>query len=122
MGSDLLSLGVSGLMANQRSLNTIGHNISNANSEGYSRQRVELGARAPTFFGGGYIGNGVDVKDVERIYDSFLNTQVEVYSASFNQAQTFSRYASTMDELLADPQVGMMPAIEGYFGAMQDVA
>ncbi len=122
MGSDLLSLGVSGLMANQRSLNTIGHNISNANSEGYSRQRVELGARAPTFFGGGYIGNGVDVKDVERIYDSFLNTQVEIYSASFNQAQTFSRYASTMDELLADPQVGMMPAIEGYFGAMQDVA
>ncbi len=122
MAGDLLSLGVSGLLANQRALGTVGQNISNANSEGYSRQRVEFGANAPLFFGGGYLGTGVSVKNVERVYDNFLNNQVQVYTSSFSQAETFSRYASTVDELLADPQVGMMPAFERYFGAMNDVA
>ncbi len=122
MAGDLLSLGVSGLLANQRALGTVGQNVSNANTEGYSRQRVEFGANAPLFFGGGYLGTGVSVKNVERIYDNFLNSQVQVYTSSASQAETYSRYASTVDELLADPEVGMMPAIERFFGAMNDVS
>ena len=57
----MLSTGSSALLAFQRSLGTISHNVANSTTEGYSRQRVDLAARAgsPTA-GGGYIGQGVN--------------------------------------------------------------
>ena len=45
--SSLLSIGSSGLQAFQRSLNTIGHNIANVNTDGYSKQTVDLATRLP---------------------------------------------------------------------------
>ncbi len=56
----LLNIGVSGLLASQSAINTTGHNIANANVEGYSRQEVVLQTRAPQFENGGFIGNGVE--------------------------------------------------------------
>lgn len=120
--SGMLGVGVSGLLAYQRSLQTVSHNIANANTEGYSRQRVVLSAQTPLFIGGNHIGNGVTIQSVSRVYDSFLIGQVRTYTSSFNYAETYADHASLIDEMLADPQVGMMPAIEEFFGSVQDVA
>ena len=49
--SDIFNIGVSALVSTQQVLNTIGHNIANANTPGYSRQRVELTARTPQLAG-----------------------------------------------------------------------
>ena len=122
MAGDILGIGISGLLAYQRSLATAGHNITNANTEGYSRQRVELGTRPPDFSGGGYSGTGVNVESVRRMYDSFLTSQVRNSTASFNQSDYFHTLSSRIDNLLADPQAGLTPALQSFFNSVQGVA
>ncbi len=68
----ILNTAVSGILASQRSLSTVAHNISNVNTEGYSRQRVELSAREAQFVGVGYIGSGVETSAVTRTVDEFI--------------------------------------------------
>ena len=122
MAGDILGIGVSGLLAYQRSLATAGHNITNANTEGYSRQRVDLGTRPPDFSGAGYNGTGVNVESVRRVYDSFLTSQVRTSTASFNQSDYFHTLSSRIDNLLADPQAGLTPALQSFFNSVQGVS
>jgi|GEM_PF-2548050 len=66
----------SGLRSAQSALDTIGHNISNASTPGYSRQIVELGSNAGIDKGTGFIGTGVDVLNVDRQVDDFLEERL----------------------------------------------
>lgn len=120
--ADTLSIGTSALLAFQRSLATVGHNIANANVEGYSRQRVELGTRTPDFTGVGYFGNGVQIQDVSRFYDQFAVNELRSNTTSFSQFERFHGLAAQVDNLLADPQAGLSPALQDFFNALQEVA
>jgi len=82
MGNSIYGIGVSGLAAAQAGLLTTGHNISNVNTPGYSRQETLQAARQPQFTGGGYIGQGVNVASVRRVYSDFLATQTLQAQAS----------------------------------------
>ena len=73
--SQVLASGLSGLLAFQRALDVTSHNIANANTEGYSRQRVEFATLPASPFSNGWIGKGVDVSTVRRMVDDFLVTQ-----------------------------------------------
>ncbi len=73
--SGLLDVGARALMANQVALQTAGHNISNVNVAGYSRQKVVLNSVEGQFTGGGYIGKGVSVTTVLRDHDELLTRQ-----------------------------------------------
>ena len=68
----LLSIGTRAMFANYAALQTTGHNIANANVEGYSRQRVELQTAQGQFTGAGFFGKGVDVATVSRAHDEYL--------------------------------------------------
>lgn len=120
--ADLMGIGISGLLAYQRTLATTSHNISNANTEGYSRQRTELATRVPQQTGAGFIGQGVDAVTVSRYYDQFNTEQVRLHTSSNSQLQTYHEYASQVDNMLADPKSGLTPTLEEFFGAVQDVA
>ncbi|MDX1250731.1 MAG: flagellar hook-associated protein FlgK [Gammaproteobacteria bacterium] len=119
---DALGVGVSGLLAAQRSLATAGQNIANVNTEGYSRQRTELVTRTPLYSGGGYIGTGVTQSTVKRLYDDFLTTQVRTSTGMYNQSENFYNLASRVDNMLADPQAGLTPSLQSFFSAVQGVA
>jgi len=122
MAGGMLGIAVSGLMAFQRSIETTSHNIANVNTEGYSRQRVELDTRAPHYTGGGYVGSGVNITNIARSYDQFVNGQLRSSTAAFGEVDSFKSFASQVDNLLGDPSTGMEPAIEGFFKAANDVA
>ena len=68
--TNLLELGKTGLFAAKKSLETTGHNVANANTEGYSRQRVDQQSSRPIVKYGVLMGTGVDVKQIKRIHDS----------------------------------------------------
>jgi len=119
---NMLSTAVSGLQAFQRNLVTIGNNISNVNTEGYSRQSVDLAARTPNAASSGFIGTGVDVTTIRRVYDQFLSDQVVSRNSAFNQLDTLQTMASGIDGLLANDDVGLNPVIQKFFNALQDVA
>ncbi|MCB1849661.1 MAG: flagellar hook-associated protein FlgK [Gammaproteobacteria bacterium] len=118
----ILDIGVSGLLAFQNSLNTTGHNIANSDTEGYSRQRTILTTQEPRFTSYGWLGNGVKVNDVERLADQFLSTQVRSARSVSAQLELYTEYATQLDNVLADPNIGLDPALQDFFDAMQVVA
>ena len=67
-----LNIGYSGLAAAQTGISTTSHNISNAESEGYTRQVVRTAASAPISTNAGLLGNGTDITDVKRVFDNFV--------------------------------------------------
>lgn len=70
-----LSISLSGLFANQRALGVVSHNIANANTEGYSRQVMNMESHKPQALPGGMgtIGLGVDVTAIKQIRDEYLD-------------------------------------------------
>lgn len=117
----ILNTAMSGLLAAQRSLSTVSHNISNVNTEGYSRQRAELVAREAQFRGVGYIGTGVNISTITRVSDQFLNTQLRTSTSSSSDINAFLTLASRVDNMLADAETGLSPSLQNFFAAVQDV-
>ena len=77
----LMNVGVSALNANQQALTTVGHNIANVNTPGYSRQTVYTNALHGQNMGNGFIGKGVQVATVMRNYSALLNRQSNAANA-----------------------------------------
>jgi flagellar hook-associated protein 1 FlgK len=122
MSSGIFGTASSALVANQRALATVGHNIANAGTEGYSRQRAEFTPRQPFFTGGGYLGNGADVTSVRRAYDGFVADQLTQAISGNAKQETVAGYTSRLDDLLADPNAGLSPALDRFYNAWQDLA
>ncbi|MDD3328562.1 MAG: flagellar hook-associated protein FlgK [Zoogloea sp.] len=122
MGASLFSIGLTGLNAAQAGLSTTSHNISNAGTTGYSRQRIEQSTNPAMFTGAGFFGEGTKVDTVKRAYNSFLTNQVLTADTKFNEYDTFSTEISQIDNMLADPTVGLSPALQDFFGGIEEVA
>ena len=109
-------------MASQSALGTISNNIANVNTDGYSRQRVELSANLPQFTGGGYIGQGVNVATVSRVYDQFINNQLTASTSAFGEANTLSTLASQVDNITSNEATGLSSGLKSFFSAANGVA
>ncbi|HKE97234.1 MAG TPA: flagellar hook-associated protein FlgK [Povalibacter sp.] len=120
--ADLLSTSVAGLMAFQRALDTTSHNITNANTVGYSRQIAEFMTRNPQQAGNGWVGNGVDVSTIKRAYDEFLATQSRGSSSSYHQFDTYSTQAGRVNNLLGNTTTGLTASLQSFINAFQAVA
>lgn len=115
--SDILSTGASALLAYQAALNTTSHNIANANTAGYSRQRVDLVAKAPSTAAGGYSGNGVDVANIQRITDALVNARLQSSNSAYSRIEVYESYASQIDTLLSDSATGLSTPLQSFFDA-----
>lgn len=122
MGSNLFTSSLSGMNAAQVGLATTQHNIANAGTPGFTRQEVLTSSRAGQQTGGGFVGQGVDVSGVRRIYDQFLTTQVRQEQAQASYLSTYHTAMKQMDNLVADPIAGASPAMQEFFNAMNGVA
>ncbi|MGX5174568.1 flagellar hook-associated protein FlgK [Aliikangiella sp. IMCC44653] len=118
----IFDISVSGLLANQASIATTSHNIANANVDGYSRQRAEHTNRLPQFVGGNYLGSGVEVGAVRRIFLQSQQLELQNTTSEFNNFDTFLTQASRVDSLLADSENGVNNAIQNFFSALQGVS
>ncbi len=121
-GGGMLSSGISGLLTAQRALATTSNNINNVNTEGYSRQRVELSARAPDATGYGFVGTGVQIASIERTFDTFITSQLRSSTSSSAQFNEFYTLSSRVNNLLADADSGLMSGMQSFFDAVQSVA
>ena len=122
MGSSLFSIGLTGLNAAQAGLITTSHNISNAGTAGYSRQNTVQSTNPAMFTGAGFFGEGTRVDTVKRAYNAFLNNQVLAADTKYNEYDTYSTEIAQIDNMLADASVGLSPALESFFGGVQEVA
>ncbi len=120
--SDVLSIGLSGTVASERRLATAGHNIANANTEGFSRQRVEVNSRPPQLSGVGALGTGVQIDNVKRIHDDFVSSEVRTNASIASGLQTSYEFTSQIDNMLADPNAGLAPTLHSFFNSINSVA
>src|ERR1700754_603418 len=119
--ADLLSTGVSGLLASQVGLATVGHNISNVNTAGYTRQTTTFNARTPQFNGGYYIGQGADAVSVQRAYSQFLTQSVWSANSGQSRALQYAGLTAAANNAVSG-SANLQSALDGFFGAVSDVA
>jgi len=122
MGSSLLNLGVSALFANQAALQTIGQNIANANTPGYSRQQVVLTTPAGQFTGSGYFGKGVNVETVIRSHNDFLTTQAMQSASTQAMDQTHADVLTQLQKVFPTDDTGIGSAASTFFNNLINVA
>lgn len=105
-----IEMGKRGLMAMNVALNTAGHNITNADTEGYSRQRVELRSYDPLYRAdlsragtAGQIGQGVDVESISRVRDELVDTRIVEQSNLESYWSTREKYYTMIEEVYNEP-------------------
>ncbi|MBB4843597.1 flagellar hook-associated protein 1 FlgK [Paucibacter oligotrophus] len=118
----LLSIGIRAMFANQAALQTVGQNIANANTPGYSRQSVVLTTPDGQYTGAGYFGKGVAVQTVERSYNAFLSKNAATTQATAYMDSTRASSLHQLEKLFPPGEQGIGNAAGQFLNAMVDVA
>jgi len=122
MSNGIFGIGLSGLYAAQAGLLTTGHNISNVNTPGYTRQQTIQATAIAQHTGAGFIGSGTTVSTVRRVYSDFLNAQTLQQQAAASHLDTYSTQTSQLDNLFGDTATGLSPALSDFFAGVNAVA
>lgn len=123
MGSSpLMSLGIRAMAANYAALQTTGHNIANANVEGYSRQSAVMSTSKGQFTGAGFFGKGVDVTSVTRSHNEFLTRESANAGslAAMDEARLLS--LQRLEQVFQTGEAGLGYAASELFNAMVDLS
>lgn len=118
----IFGIAASGLTAAQAGIATAGHNIANAGTPGYHRQVVVQSNAPPQYSGAGFIGRGVEVDTVRRVYSSFIDGQASRAEAQSAYYAAYQSQVGQIDSLLSDPAAGLAPELERFFAAVNGVA
>jgi flagellar hook-associated protein 1 FlgK len=121
-GSTLLSIGTRAMFANYAALQTIGHNIANVNTEGYSRQQVELATAQGQFTGAGFFGKGVDVVAVTRAHNEFLTREAATATAQSAADAARLEQLQRLEAVFPPGENGLGYAASSLLNAMVDLA
>ncbi|WP_194437042.1 flagellar hook-associated protein FlgK [Vibrio fluminensis] len=123
MASDLLGLGTQSVLTAQRQLNTTGHNISNVNTEGYSRQSVIQATNDPRQFGGQTYGMGVHVENVRRSWDQFAVNELNLSTTNYANRVDSEENLEMLSGLLSSVSSKKIPEnMNSWFDAVKSLA
>lgn len=122
MTVSLYQTGVSGLLAAQQQLATTGHNISNVNTEGYTRQRAEQNASLGLSSGSNYIGSGTYVQDITRLYDQFSYKEQLLNQSNLGGANTLNGSLNQLNDIMSYSGQAIMNSVEQFYQAVNGVA
>jgi len=118
---DPINIALSGLISYQRAIATVGNNIANANTDGYSRQTVTLAPMPSQQYGNYYVGSGVNVGNIVRATDTFATAQFRSTQASYYDQYTFYLNANQVDLMLADQSSSVATGVQQFFTALNQV-
>ncbi len=120
----------SGLFAAQKGIDVTGHNIANANTPGYTRQRLIQAAVDPTYYDQRFlpadhavVGAGVEVKYIDQIRDIFLDRQFRNESAVYGQWATYESGLSRVEDLFNGTEnTGIASGLSAFYAALQKLS
>jgi flagellar hook-associated protein 1 FlgK len=117
--SQVLEIARRALLAQQYQMNVTGHNIANASTPGYSRQRAHIVTTSPTESGGGMLGTGVIVQSVDRLRNRFIDTQIRASNDAYGQAnqeyQILDQIQATLNE--SPGSTGLSSTLSTFFNS-----
>ncbi|EPJ46652.1 MAG: hypothetical protein OFPII_19100 [Osedax symbiont Rs1] len=111
-GFNLLNIGSQAVQANRTALSTVGQNIANASTEGYSRQNAVFVSRVDR--------NGSYIQNVDRATDQFISRQYWSDISSYHSLNFYDTLTSQTDNLLASSSTSISAALDTYFKSMQN--
>jgi flagellar hook-associated protein 1 FlgK len=117
-----MGIGLSGILSHQTALNTTGNNITNANTEGYSRQEVQFATQEGQRTGAGSIGSGVTIENIRRLADDYLNQQIREDSSLYGEQEALNTELTRLDNLLGGDSTGLSDALNNFFAALQSAS
>src|SRR5215210_4554476 len=126
-----LQTSLRGLLAQQRLLDTTGHNIANANTQGYSRQEAVLQASPALLIpaggvasgAGAQLGSGVDVQSYRRVRDGFIDLQFRAQNTSLADSSARSDALTRAESALNEPGAdGINAQLSQFWDAWSDLA
>ena len=118
------------LFANKKALDTTGHNIANADTKGYSRQKASMSATAPytapainSPYTPGQIGTGVEVTSVERMRDDFIDAQIREETRSKGSWENKSDTLQKLETLYTEPSdTGLRTVFDQFWESLQELS
>jgi flagellar hook-associated protein 1 len=117
-----LNTALSGLRASQLGLDTASHNVANANTDGFTRQRVGLTTARPYASAVGPMGTGVTVTGISRLRDAFLDARVRTTLGGFAYESTSAQLLGRVEAALGEPDTGLSTALSDLWGSFEDLA
>lgn len=118
-----LHIGYSGLNAAQIGIDTTGHNISNAETEGYTRQRVVTASATPISIDPGQRGNGTQITEIARVFDQFVFNRYATASQNKEYSDTLKKTLEELSSYFPEiDKIGIKNDLQGYFDAWQSFA
>lgn len=117
-----LNTALSALRAAQIGIDTTSHNIANANTVGYTRQRVNFTASDPYTGKVGPMGTGVEVTDIARLRDQFLDVRMQVSNASLGERQVVADLVSRAEALLGEPDAGISSELNELWASFDELS
>jgi len=125
-----IEMGKRSLNAHNQALNTIGHNLSNASTEGYSRQRVQLGTTDPLYapdltreLTPGQIGQGVSIQSIERVKDDLLEGRIDAESGLEGYWGTRDKYLLQLEQIHNEPSdSSVRTRMDKFWDSWQELA
>jgi len=121
--SQLLETARRALMAQQYGMSVTGHNIANAGTTGYSRQRANLSATAPLQTAHGFLGTGVTVQTVSRMRDRFIDQQIRSADTALGLASSDYQILSQIEAMFNEPSdASLSTGLSRFFAAWQDLS
>lgn len=125
-----LEIGKRGLMAHAQGLNTVGHNLTNASTEGYSRQRVEFVTMEPLYAPHlnrahvpGQIGQGLVVGRIERVRDELLDSRIVAQQGGLGYWETRDKYTKIVEQIYNEPtEVSVRTQMDRFWDSWQELS
>ena len=118
-----LNIGLKALFASQSALDTIGHNLSNSNTPGYSRQSLEIGSGRPVVLRGLGFGTGVNSEAITRNVDNLLLKRIGVQYSSLSRLDSRLSILGQVESLMGEPgELGLNARFESFFSSVAQLS
>jgi flagellar hook-associated protein 1 FlgK len=117
-----LHTALSGIRAGRAGLDTAAHNVANANTPGYTRQRVEVATSYPYLSPQGPVGTGVTVTDIARVRDSFLDARLRGDLARSGELDVRADLLARAETVLGEPESGLTGELTEVWAAFEELA
>jgi len=109
------------LEVNQKSIEIVGNNISNVNTEGYSRQSAELSTYPALNFGDFFVGQGVKVANVKRDHDIFVTNQLRDKVVDFGVNSGQAQSLSELERVFNISEENIATDVDRFFDSWQEL-
>jgi len=121
--SNLLSIARGAMFTHQKAVDVTGHNIANASTEGYSRQRAVITTLDPARTPWGFVGRGVTVESVERWRNEYLDISYRRENSTYGKYSTLNDTLSEIEAIFGEPsETGLEASLDAFWNAWNDLA